>query len=190
MATTQTAFAPAPIVSPFTGLGTLSETVRASSPRSEVTYSILAGAVTVGAVGEDQRVFINCILPINFAYVVVDCFVRLLTADAADWGVVGELSCADSDSSDRTFLASQEMISSGTIDVPSTTISRVWNAAHPLLRTVMLKAPASAATRCAVSISNASLAGTAGTLDFYMRFLQFDVEQTHHVGVNWPQLTR
>lgn len=189
MATTQTLFTPRARMFAFEGMGSIDQK-GVIVPRSEVTFVVSDGDVTVAAAGEDQRIFVSAILPPNFSYVLVDCFVRLKNANAADWNVVGEIGYGDSDGTDRTFLASQEIVSHGTVDVTATTISRIWCPCGSLLKVLLLQLRGKPAPRVSIFLANGTIDGAAGLLNVYLRFLQYDVNQAHHVQVNTAILVR
>lgn len=189
MAEITTTFNPTPVLFPFDGLGEVDQR-GTEVPRAAVVFVVAGGAVTLSGAGDTQRVVANLILPTNFSYVATDFNVRLQSADVGAWNEVGEISYADAGSSDRTFLASQELVSHGTVDNLATNISRIWCPCGPLLKALMLQVPNGSAPRCGVKIANPALNDAAGVLDLYARFLQYDINQTHHVTVNTATLVR
>lgn len=195
MATTTTSFAPAATIKPFSGLDKIGNPYRAIQvPRAEVLFKIFNEAYLVAESAEFQRITVTCVLPVNFSYVLADFSSRIIAIDAEEWAAQGSLNLDDSDSTDRTFGFSQEVISNGPIDDLGTNATKVraFCPCGPFLR-AMLQSPlgsGAAPPRLFHALSNPVADGAAGTFTMYARFLQYDIEQTTHVEVNTPTLIR
>lgn len=186
MATTTTTLTPQPDFFPFAGLG---EIDISTVPRAIVSFSIIAGVITAGGAGNEQRLVINTILPVNFAYVVTDFFLRISADDVADWNSEGELQITDSSSTARTFFAPQEIQSLGVADLTAGGV-RLYCPCGPLLSNLLRPIPGEDPPRANIILTNNVQDGSAGTCHLYMRYLQYDVRQVHNVYVNTPQVVR
>lgn len=191
MATTTTSITPDPIINPFSGRGELGN-YRSTAARAQIVFKINQVAVTVAGSGEFQRVVVNMNLPLNFSYTLADFSARISGVNADDWSNVGELTLNDSDGSNRSFLFSQEVISTGVIDEFGSNASkaRFYCPCGPFLRALMIQQPGLPAPLVFHTLSNPVIDGAVGVYSMYARFLVYDVNQTHHVEVNTPLLIR
>lgn len=191
MATTTSSFSPNPAVFPYQGMPEI-PMERSAIPRGEVQYRIVGGAVTIGAVGEDQRIAITCSFPPNFSYVLAEVTMKIAVGQGLDndWQAVAIGNITDSTGVDINYQTNFEGINTAIGD--DTTVvgpKRIYGFDN-LPKVTILTPPGSTPGRLAVTCANLTLAGPVGTLDFFARFYQYDVTQTHHYAVNSPTLIR
>lgn len=186
MATTTTTSTPDPRVFSFSGLPPLRSLEQSSLPRGYVSFEDGSAAITVAGAGEDQIWRINTDLPIGFAYVLAEVHIWLngIIADLADWdnAVNGEL-LFDSPLRSVQFdgLATEDTFGSTTVD------RRVYT--FPDLPQSILLASDTSST-VGFRVGNHTVDGPAMQGGFFIKFLQYDIEQAHHYGIHTPQLIR
>lgn len=187
MAVISTTFTPDAEVFPFTGLGDL-VTDRSDHPRGEVSYNILNGVVTAGAAGDSQALFVRCVLPANFSYALVDIYASLVgtaLGDSDDWddgGLFTMVEIVDGVQTMACFMGGHATGIAGVI--------KSWIWPKTVGRVVKGGSTAGAAIVPTLNLQNQVLDGAANSLQFYARFLQYDIVQQHHIGVNTAILTR
>lgn len=189
MATVQTSFVETPKLFSFDGLDLIDDP-RTQVPRAELIFAVKDGSVTLSGAGDVQRVVVSCELPRNFAYVLTDVFLRLKCADVTNWQTVGEIAVSNSDASDRDYLASQQLVKNGLIDKGLSVVSSVWTPLGPLLKAVIIPVDKAALATVNLIINNDTEQQVVGTLNSFVRLLQYDILQAHHIQVNTATLVR
>lgn len=187
MATTATAFVPAMTQFPYIGVGVAASQYITAIPSAEVTFLVSAGVVTVAAAGEDQRVLITCNLPRTFCYVLAESSLLLRSVDADNW-----------DNSARCTFRDSSVTPEITIPVSYPADGLGHNTATEFSRTYVVKdtpnkllVPISTDDAVfQIQLSNVTIDGAAGVLNFYARFFRYDRNQSQFWPVNTPQLVR
>jgi len=193
MGTISTIVNPEPRIFGFSGLAD-AQLENSEVPRAEVVYAedftIEAGTVT-----DDQAVFITCILPQNFAWVVVDLHFSVITSDKPNGQTVGWDSPANfvfADGPSPTMRTIQipgigrvEGISMGTES--NSSIIPYWFENIPKM--VLVPKPGQAA-QLSVRVANREQDRPECSGSFAARFMMYDIAQAHHFYVNTPALVR
>ncbi len=158
-------------------------------PRQELFFDLVNQAVAVPEAGDSQLVEIICFLPIAFAYVLTEVFCGITGADSNDWSSRISLNLHDGqDSSTDTYrLLWQSEASSD--QLVGSVVVRSWNCPkYNIPNRVVI--PRATGAEFKVHANNATVDGTAQSLQFGCRFLVFDIAQAHHFLLNTPQLIR
>lgn len=186
MAVATTTFTPPPMRQAFSGLDSVGGE-RSPWPNAEQRFCVLAGAVDVEAGGDSQKVDIQCDLPVNFAYTLMEIHMSIFGADIADWETNGDCFFTDGTGSlpqGRTMISAIPAWSEGVVgtllafrfDFQGMGVQLPANAVStPQLRFIM---------------ANDTIDGSAMTVNFCARFLQFNIEQAHHFEVNSAMAVR
>ncbi len=186
MATTTTTTAPDPEIFSFSGLPGLQDLERSWYPRGYLSFEDGSVAITVAGAGEDQVWRINCVLPIGYAYILEDVHIWMqgTLADLAGWDSVmnGELIFDDPL---RTIQF--DGVTTGDTFATTTIDRRVWT--FPDLPKAIVVA-SDAISQVGFRVGNHTTDDAAMAGGVFVRFLQFDIEQAHHVRIHTPQLVR
>lgn len=189
---TTTTFTPDAMIQPFT---TFPETFveRSRTPRAEVVFSIFDEDVTAGGAGS-QFVSIVCSPPVNFAYALVDCYLSIDAADATELGHWSNNAvCNLTQGNDNTGVAQEKCRVPGRSNGPQMDpkFQKGYNF-DPLPGRLWRPTDRSAALfqLCSVMVANDTIGDAAAQAGCYVRFLQYDVSQAHHSGVNTSVLVR
>ncbi len=167
---------------------------RTSIPRGEIRFVIKDGVIPLSAVGDNQALTVQCTLPNNWAYVLMDLFLSIrstVDAEANGWGATALAILLDS-LSDANYEQRFAMVSDSIGNELSATEVFETRAYHPpRLPTVTMVPPASATGPfLQVDVLNATANQGAYQVQFLARFLQYDYEQAHDFRVNQPFLIR
>lgn len=189
MTTISTNFTPTASYFPFAGKGALTRD-RSDVPRAEVRFLENGAAVTLSGAGDDQRISVICDLPINFAYVISELHLKLssvVNGVTVTWQDVASASFRDGGSPQQRipFEGSSTGVSGPTQDQKANRIYQFNN-----LPLVIWKMAPGAMGNLQLTCHNINEEEPAVTMDFYARFLQFDLEQAIHYAPNVPTLTR
>ncbi len=186
MATTTTTTDPDPVYFPFTGLEKGPSRIASPYPRGQVTFSTPSVAITVAAGGADQAWRINMILPIGYAYVLVEVHLMIqgAIADLAGWDTVfnGEINLTN-----PVRAIAFDGISLGDTFSTSALDRRVFTFPD-LPKDIIISDDGTA--QAGFRIGDHTTDDGAMTGIVFGRFLQYDVEQAHHYLVQTPQLIR
>jgi len=181
-----TTFTPEATPFPFIGPAPSQELWGTIIPRGEVDYVVSAGAITVAGVGDDQRAQVFCNLPRGFGYVMSECSAMIEGGDVAQWDNGAIFRLRDDNGGDqrwtvfRRFEASSSVISSG-----GTTKSKIYELLQPVPSKVII-CDRPAAGQLAVLFRNITTDQDAGLMNFFARFLQYDLNQAFRWAVNSP----
>ncbi len=186
MATTSTVSDPDPVYFPFTGFEKGPSRISSPYPRGQVTFSNASVAITVAGAGEDQLWRINMVLPIGYAYVLVEVHFQIqgALADLAGWDTVfnGEINLTN-----PVRAIPFDGVSLG--DTFATTLldRRIFTFPD-LPKDIIISDDGTA--QAGFRVGNHTTDDAAMTGIIFGRFLQYDVEQAHHYLVQTPQLIR
>lgn len=187
MATTATLFTLAGKPFPFIGIGVSAAQLITPIPSAEIVFNLILGTVTVAAAGEDQSVLVNCPLPRSFCYVLVELNMRMIGANAGNWGKGPMATLLDSASDPSTQISLQLENNQG--GASSSAIGAfTYQVAHVPPKLIVPLEIDNALLQ--IFMQNSTIDGAAGTLDFYARFLRYDRNQAQYWQVNTPVLTR
>jgi len=191
MAITTTTITPPALLRPYSGLGEIGRS-ELTSPRGEVRFNVDGDSITAGGVGNEQRLHIQMLLPLNYAYALTDANVRLKNDDAGEWDQLGRLSVSDSDSTGRTFVSNLLFDSVAIVDsiLGLGAKSRIYNSRSSFPAQLLVQVPGHSAPKVSFFAANNNQNDLAGTCEAYFRFLMYDVDQAYHAGVNNPSLIR
>lgn len=153
-------------------------------PRSELLFTIQAGAVTVAGAGEDQRLIVNCNLPRGWAYVLLEASMRVGGVDVADWDDCATCELYDDNGSglNKKFIAHMQFCTDGISHTSTTLPQKTYALAHAIGK--VFKCDGSSFGRFQTIIMNTTVDGTVMAVDLYARFARFDLEQAHHYAVS------
>ncbi len=186
MAVATTTFTPSAMVFPYEGLPTLGGD-HSQHPFAELRFNILAGTVAVEAGGDSQKIDVQVTLPRNFAYTPMDVHFSIFGADFADWEAFADCFWTDglgTGPNPRTVLAPIPCWNEG---VSGTLRSYRFD----FERMGVLKPGGGGSTpQFRVLLVNPVINGSAMTVNFSARFLQYNIEQAHYFAVNSPTPTR
>ncbi len=186
MATTTTTTAPDPEVFSFSGLPPLRIQQPSPLPRGFISYENSAVAITVAGAGEDQVWRINCVLPIGYAYILVDAHISMqgAIADLAGWDTVmnAELNF---DTPVRAIqfdgVSQGDTFSTTTIDRRVFTFPDLPQAIIPVNDIV---------SQVGFRVGNHTTDDAAMTGSVFVRLMQYDIEQAHYYALHTRQLIR
>lgn len=190
MADITTTFSITPQLLGFSGLD---EAMRNNSqvPRQEVIYNVLDGDIPLTGVGDNQIISITTALPSGYAYVLAEVSMMLSAASGTTNGFADTFAGFVVDGvSGRNFQRFFEMTAPGLIIAgPQTALPARCYSPRNLPQVVILP-PEGEVSLMALLIKNATAGDVAYKLNFFARFLMYDVNQAHHWAVNTPTLVR
>ncbi len=185
-----TTFSPDPDRFAFTTFPQIAQEI-SPLPRAEVVFRVVTGVIAAGG-GGDQAVLINMAPPLNFSYVLVDCFMTVNaanSADIADWDAMAVGTIQTNEGVGEIEVARFQGWNLSTAEGASIgDFRRVYQ--FDTLPKRLFNPTTLQPAICMVSVSNPVIGGLAADCDFFGRFLQYDVSQKHHVAVNSPELVR
>ena len=193
MALELTTLTPLPTLFGFSGLD---EAYRDQSqvPRQACSFNSSANIIPVPNAGDTQATVVKTILPIGYAYVLLEASMVLDSLDGGANNFLDTMGCFAIDSivsARRTYESFFAMTSPGLIQSSpqSTTKSRVYQTAGRAPKHVILPAEGQQAQ---ISFRNDNTVADDGQyrLSFRATFLMYDISQSHHFAVNTPQLVR
>lgn len=159
-------------------------------PRSEIIYAGENEIVTLGGVGDEQRLDITCDLPQNFSYALAELHADISTAGGTTntWDVDAIAFIVDATGPDRTVNVSMPVTAGGVVDdivLPR----RVYKLENPM-KAVLVPPPNSTGAKLGITFNNDVQGAVGALVTFFIRFYQYDIEQAHHYAVNTPNLIR
>lgn len=161
--------------------------------RGLVTFTAQNQSIALTGAGDNQRLRINFALPKNFAWAFLDLTMQVYTAAAGtnNWDNNGEFTLYNAETSgNRTQDVAIGVNAAGSgvfADVAlDLKVYRPWGSWCGPLK------PATAGENIYATLDmyNSTANDAAYVCDVAARFLQFDIEQVHHVGVNSPMPVR
>lgn len=159
---------------------------RTALPRAEIIHAVSAGEIVAAGVGDSQLLNVRIELPQNYTYVCVDVALAITGVDAGDWNANALFTIGRGDFQQWMSLESPGVTVYGT--GAASQIARAYKVPARLPKGLVLGAPTG--SNSTINVENGNLNGTAMEVRFYSRFLQYDIDQFHHVEVNTPSLTR
>lgn len=177
---------------PFAGLSDKPRE-RSDVPRASLIFDFRSIDIAAVGAGDEQRFRLNCLLPRNFAYVLTDFFWGMsgVTPGATNnWDNLGNCNYnnATSPSTNREYTMFTQVQSLGqslTFDV----LMKSWRWIGDL-PTLVVQTVAGAQAQCVFEFRNPVEDDQAYSGNGLVRFLVYDIAQTHHWQPNSPTLTR
>jgi len=188
MAIEATVLRPTVTVFPWQGLDDIRRD-KSEIPRAEVRYFVNAGAITDSGVGDTQSVRIQCDLPKNFAYVLLDLNMSMYSTAVAPIGFNNAIaSIADANFSQFNITWGLEKMASQSLGALA---FDTWNCSRDNLPSVTLIPPSDGSMiQLTVDLYNETTNQTGYAAYFFARFARYDISQAYHWAVNTPTLTR
>ncbi len=163
-----------------------------SSPRAMVNFHVDAGVLSAKPLNDDQTVAISVDLPLEFCYRMLDVNVVFRQDVASSWnarpfievtnGVRG-LPLGNDQAWPLVMEAGQTGASGGSIEMVR---PNVRGLPQMIFQTVFAGVAPVLTFRAA---NNQDPAGAAGTIDFLLTFLEYEVEQSWNANLYWPLQT-
>jgi len=160
-------------------------------PIGEVHFTIPGASVDAGGVAEDQHLRISCLLPINFAYVIVESNFTMEGngEDAGNWNRWGNGLIRNS-SVDPGRVTSPFLVDGHSVSTSFGSTNKTWQAANLPNGIWFVPSGNSGQVNCTFDFHNLDLDGGQTFVGFNVRFLQYKIAQAHHAVVNAPTLVR
>ncbi len=162
-------------------------------PRAIVNYNILNGVISAKPATDQQELTISFLLDPTFAYKMVDMSISLSQDTAQDWSPRGYFEFTNAirnleqGATERHVVVIEDLI-----QIPGGTemwIARVA-AIHNLPRYVIQVPPGAATGTSPVTTFKANNqntnVATAGTVNFYLTFFEYEIEQAEQFPLHWP----
>jgi len=190
MATVTTTIIPTISVFPFAGYTQDSETTGAA--RSQVVAHVLNSAVALSGVGDNQQIVVRFDLPVNFAYAMVDYCLEITAATGGDVAFANNIDFIMTNhvtANSRTLTIPIGLNSAGAAPSESTdTEKKVYRPWCPYKG--LIQAEGTSQVRVQAQSFNETANDIAYTVSCTARFLQYDVRQFNHLGVNSAVVVR
>ncbi len=162
-----------------------------SQPRALVQFHIDTVALDAKPINDDQLLIVSVNLPFQFAYRLVDLNLVIIQDVATSWTDVPFIEATNGirglplGNDQRWPLTLQDSTLTG---VPGGAFNMTVSAAHsPLPQVLFQSIAAGVSPVITVKATNQNTpAGAAGTVDFYMSFLEFEIEQAWNASMFWP----
>ncbi len=160
-------------------------------PRSIVNFTLLNSVITAKPVNDQQELTVAVNLPREFAYRVLDLNCSLTQDVADDWHSHAYLEVTNGV---RSLVAGSTQRHSVVIDqgldrIPSATELWVGTFEPCRMPTYVVQAIDGVAPVVAFKATNRGAAvGGAGTFNFLLTFLEYDIEQAHLFPIHWPAI--
>lgn len=192
MAQITTTVIPTQTIFPYSGMDAMPRE-RSDVPRAEVIFDARSAAIVGAGVGDSQRLRLDVALPVNFSYVMTDFYCGIFGDSASvanTWENLGlcNFNNASDGSADRTYTCLRTIVSPGETSLTLNKI-KCWNWDGPLPKFIIQPFHGKQAVLL-FEIANDTLDDQDYTLNAMIRFLQYDIGQTHHYQPNSPTLVR
>jgi len=186
MATITTTITPDPDPFQYQGLGDSIDSWASNRPSAEVLFLDPGSAVTKGGVADDQRLLIQCFLPRSFAWVLTELNFRMTATDANDWDSVARAFLQDGTAA-PSWSSNIRIQNDGVSHNSSLALTRSYFGTQLPKKVVI---PSADDGLLEIKLFNVNLDGVAATIQFFARFLRYDLNQAYLWGVNTPALIR
>jgi len=161
-------------------------------PRAIVNFNILNGVISAKPVNDQQELIIGVTLDGDFAYRMVDFTCSLLQDVANDWNPRGYLELTNALRNLQLGATQRHvLVLEDAIEIP--TPVEMWIATERAgLPRYVIQTPSafpSASPVITFKATNQSAAvGVAGTVNFFMTFLEYDIEQAEYFALHYPTM--
>ncbi len=177
---------------PFQGLSEVPRE-RSDVPRSELICQLQGAAVASGGVGDSTHLSLTASLGQNFSYVMVDFYLGIFGQTAAasvDYEDLASMNLNNAVSGiGRDYAMLSSPFSRGEQNFGGTNV-RMKTYQLDRYENIVVLAPPSRQAGLTVSIFNPTLDDQDYSVNSMVRFLVYDVNQTHHYQVNTPVVVR
>lgn len=187
MGTVNNVVVPVEEIFPFTGFGQFVQD-RSNAPRSVVTYTVLNEVIVAATGGNDRLININIELPKNFSYALIESNAMVASAVGVANGCVSafaQIQVFNPAGKVRRIPTVYNHVQSAVLQNGNS--SSVFDFEKP---SEVFLAPAGGSLFYSNQYFDPTVNGGELGFNLSVRFLQFDVSQTHNVAVNTPQLIR
>jgi len=165
-----------------------------SMPRALVNLFAQAAVIEAKPINDQHDILVSLVLPREFAYRMVELSGRVVAAGADTWipfayieitnGLRGLPLGATTFHTVALDQGMRKVPASGTLTMLQ------WGREDPRRPTYVIQARDGVAPTMTMKFKDQSVAATAaGTMDFLMTFLEYDIEQAQMYPVHWPILT-
>ncbi len=146
-------------------------------PRAIVTFLTNSAVVSAKPINDQQVVDIQVNLPLEFAYRMIDVDLRIRQDVAFAWQFGGELNVTSSVRGLSGITFSHPMVATAETNSAGFVQQTHWNVSR--IPTAIMQSPRSGiAPFLDFRVTNSTApAGAAGTMNFFCRFYEFDIEQ-------------
>lgn len=159
-----------------------------AEPRAIVTFRVVQGVVSLKPATDQQNVLVAIDLPFQFAYRMLELNAVLIQNTADDWLAVAMLEITNAIRSLPLGSVTRHPVPVSQTVRRNTTL--LWMADMSVPKYIMQSiAPGIAPTITFEAGNNDTAAATAGTLDFYASFLEYEIEQVQMYPIHYPSLT-
>ncbi len=196
MATVQTDLTPEII---YTGYGGVPDTNRDVSyiPRGHLTAHIFGGVVPLSGIGDNQLVRIDAVLPINYAYAIVDLQVSIVADSGLTMGFMDSGLCRwenVSSGGSRDIVIDFELQGGNDVTMGTgPTVARAYGpvgGSKEIFNSILVSHVNGLGPALLTQFFNLTANDIAYSVQYYAKFLQFDVLQVSNWEVNAPLPTR
>ncbi len=185
MATITTALTPTATRLAFIGPAPTIEQWETPIPQAEIAFIEQNAAVIISGVGDNQLISIVAALPRGFAYILAEANMNLNSADVDAWQDSARFRIKDAGSGPRWTVHQRFEASANVINNATSSFNKVYELVHTPVQKVII-GDLDAAPELVIQVMNLTTDQAAGTLDFFCRFLQFELNQAYHWAVNTP----
>lgn len=160
-----------------------------SMPRSIVNFELTAATLAAKPVNDTQELNVSIVLPVEFAYRLINLSISLVQDVANDWTNRGYLEITNGVRGPQVGSTQRyQAVMDFATRIP--TPSEMWIARLSNFPTDILQAIGGSAPVIVYKAHNATAAvGAAGTVNFLTTFLEYDIEQAQRFPIHWPTLT-
>ena len=169
------------------------QTIWSNIPRGFLHFALDGATLDAKPINDDQHLRISGVLPMGFAYQLVQIGMTIQQDVAASWQSRPIMRIVNwtSDTVAGVHLVfvledSFEFGDAAAVD-PVTVLRGLGEAgSHPLAHQIMFQANRSNISFSLLAVNETDPAGAAGTIDFLISFLEFDLNQAVRFGLQTP----
>lgn len=166
-------------------------TLWSAIPRGLQSFIVDTQALDAKALNDTALLNLTATLPPNFGYVLMDVKLDIAVNRAFDWSDTMSLNLQSYYRAPGLSVALSSTWK-GNFDIAdtltATTRTSVWLGDNPLPKFPIIGTPGTTGVLIVISSSNSvALATTIGTVNAYISFWQFDLEQIRKFPINSPQ---
>lgn len=185
MATVTTNFTVDPVVLPYIGPAPFGDQWASAIPSAELMFPIVTQSITIATGGKDQLASIFCNLPGGWAYAFLECNMSIFGGDSANWDSCAKARMVDGNTSNN-WRANFDMCSGGLFHAGTASPGQTYQIDSASILKKIIIPPRDNFAQFTVNVMNINLDESAVNLDFFARFLRFDINQAHLWAVNTP----
>lgn len=189
MATTATVLNITPIIVPLIGPAPLQDLWNTLIPQFESIHSVFATTIAAAAAGEDQSFKVTCTLPGGFAYALVDWSMHMVEAevgDVDDWDSNAKLFLRDGTTGATSKWTMDQGASRVVYHTNATLDAATYKMFNPSPLQKLIIPSAADGAQLKFNTFNVTIDGGPITVDWFSRFLVYDLNQAYRAIVNTP----